>query len=94
MWKILGYKKKCELCRGIERNERRERFWREEMNGVRGDGRGENRDRMGGEMLENGRRDKWGGDGRGEKRGVMKEERVEEGGKERGEGKGKGNERR
>lgn len=36
MWKILGYKKKCELCRGIERNERREGFWREEINGVRG----------------------------------------------------------
>lgn len=31
---------------------------------------------MGGEMLEDGRRDKWGGDGRGEKRGVMKGERI------------------
>ena len=42
----------------------------------------------GGEMLENGRRDKWGGDGRGEKRGLMKEERIQEGWgrKRRGDG--------
>ena len=41
MWKTLGLKKKRELCRGIERNERRKRDWgtRQEKNGE-GTGRG------------------------------------------------------
>ena len=40
MWKTLGLKKKRELCRGIERNERRKRDWgmRQEKNGEESEG--------------------------------------------------------